>query len=279
MRFGRFDDSEALIRRVMRITGPDDNIRQALGTVAFMRGDLSAAHENLDYSYEVNPNSSIVRLWYGYTLYMLGDLERATTAATPAVALLAHAARGDFEAADRLLAETDFTKGERSRLIRHGADYLAARGRPNEIVDIVNRTYGDLESLLQELPVDDSYGTEYLGPLAYAYLQIDRVDEYKRILAQMKDVLDAQQASGTDNWYQWWCQAQYAVLTGDLEKGAAHLEHAIVDGGTTVTNFEALWDLAADDARFQAIFARMVAQGNAERAELGWEPYRPPLGL
>ncbi len=279
MRFGRFDDSEALIRRVMRITGPDDNIRQALGTVAFMRGDLSAAHENLDYSYEVNPNSSIVRLWYGYTLYMLGDLERATTAATPAVALLAHAARGDFEAADRLLAETDFTKGERSRLIRHGADYLAARGRPNEIVDIVNRTYGDLESLLQELPVDDSYGTEYLGPLAYAYLQIDRVDEYKRILAQMKDVLDAQQASGTDNWYQWWCQAQYAVLTGDLEKGAAHLEHAIVDGGTTVTNFEALWDLAADDARFQAIFARMVAQGNAERVELGWEPYRPPLGL
>ena len=46
-----------------------------------------------------------------------------------------------------------------------------------------------------------------------------------------------------------------------------------------MTNFEALWDLAADDARFQAIFARMVAQGNAERAELGWEPYRPPLGL
>ena len=263
----------------MRITGPDDNVRQALGTVAFVRGDLSSAYEDLGYAHEANPNSSIVRMWYGYTLFMVGELERATAVASPAVALLAHAARGDFEAADRLLAETDFAKGERSRLIRHGAEYLAARGRSDEIIDIVNRTYGDLESLLQDLPVDDSYGTEYLGPLAYAYLQVDRVDEYKRLLAQMKVVLDAQQARGSDNWYQWWCQAQYAVLSGDLDTGATYLKRAVDDGATGVVRLEPLWDLTGDDARFQAIFASMVARGNAERAELGWEPFRPPSRL
>lgn len=279
LELGRLDDSEALIRRVMRITGPDDNVRQALGTVAFVRGDLSSAYEDLGYAHEANPNSSIVRMWYGYTLFMVGELERATAVASPAVALLAHAARGDFEAADRLLAETDFAKGERSRLIRHGAEYLAARGRSDEIIDIVNRTYGDLESLLQDLPVEDSYGTEYLGPLAYAYLQVDRVDEYKRLLAQMKVVLDAQQARGSDNWYQWWCQAQYAVLSGDLDTGATYLKRAVDDGATGVVRLEPLWDLTGDDARFQAIFASMVARGNAERAELGWEPFRPPSRL
>lgn len=279
LELGRLDDSEALIRRVMRITGPDDNVRQALGTVAFVRGDLSSAYEDLGYAHEANPNSSIVRMWYGYTLFMVGELERATAVASPAVVLLAHAARGDFEAADRLLAETDFAKGERSRLIRHGAEYLAARGRSDEIIDIVNRTYGDLESLLQDLPVEDSYGTEYLGPLAYAYLQVDRVDEYKRLLAQMKVVLDAQQARGSDNWYQWWCQAQYAVLSGDLDTGATYLKRAVDDGATSVVRLEPLWDLTGDDARFQAIFASMVARGNAERAELGWEPFRPPSRL
>jgi tetratricopeptide (TPR) repeat protein len=279
LEWGRFDDSEALIRRVMRITGPDDNIRQALGTVAFLRGDLSESYESLGYAYEASPNSSIVRMWYGYTLYMLGDLDRATNVALPAVALLAHAARGDFEAADRLITETDFTTGERSRLIRHGADYLSARGRSNEIIEIVSRTYGDLPTLLQELPVYNSYGTEHLGPLAYAYLQVDKVDEYQAVLAEMKAVLDAQQARGSDNWYQWWCQAQYAVLTGDLDTAVTQLEHAVDDGATSVVPFEALWDLAADDPRFEAIFAKMIARGNAERAELGWEPYQPPPGL
>jgi TolB-like protein/Flp pilus assembly protein TadD len=276
---GRFDDSESLIRRVMRITGPDDNIRQALGTVAFLRGDLSESYEGLGYAYEASPNSSIVRMWYGYTLYMLGDLDAATNVALPAVALLAHAARGDFEAADRIISETDFATGERGRLIRHGADYLSARGRSNEIIEIVNRTYGDLQTLLTELPTYNSYGTEYLGPLAYAYLQVDKIDEYQTVLAEMKAVLDAQRTRGTDNWYHWWCQAQYAVLTGDLDAAATHLERAVDDGATSVLPFEALWELVADDPRFEAIFARMVAQGNAERAELGWEPYQTTPGL
>ncbi len=276
---GRFDDSEALIRRVMRITGPDDNIRQALGTVGVMRGDLSAAYENFDYSYEANPNSSIVQLWFGTTLYWLGDFERALTVALAEGVLRLHAARGDFEAADRLLAETDFATGSRRRLIRDAANYLAAHGRSDEIIDIINRAYGDLPTLLQELPVEESYGTIYLGPLAYAYLQAGRVDEYKRLLAAMNAALDAQRSSGIDNQLHWWSQAQYAVLTGDLENGALYLERAFDGGATRVAGFEALWDLAADDARFEAIFAKIIARGNAERAELGWEPFQPRLEL
>ncbi len=275
---GRFDDSEALIRRVQRITGPDDNVRQALGTVATVRGDLSAAYENLDYAYEANPNSSVVQFWYGAVLSRLGEFERAATVALAGRDWLAHAALGDLEAADRLLAEADFATGPRRQMVEAAADYLAAHGRSDEIVDIVNRTYGDLPALLQEeLPVRNFMGTVYLGPLAYAYLQADRVDDYKYLLAEMKASLDAQQANGIDNRYHWWSQAQYAVLTGDLENGAMYLERAFDGGATGVAGFEALWDLAADDARFEAIFVKIIARGNAERAELGWEPFQPRL--
>jgi TolB-like protein/Flp pilus assembly protein TadD len=276
---GRLDDSEALIRRVTRITGPDANVRQALGCLAMLRGDLSAADEDLRYAYEANPNSSVVQLWYATTLYWLGEFERAMAVGKQDRALLMHAALGDFEAADRLLAEPDFATDSR-RQMRDAANYLAAHGRSDEIVDIVNRTDGDLPTLLQELPVDFlSFGTTHLGPLAYAYLQADRVDEYKRVLAEMKAALDTQRASGMDNQAHWWSQAQYAVLTGDLDKGAMYLERAFDSGATRVFGFEPLWDLAADDARFVAIFEKIIARGNAERAKLGLEPFRPLLGL
>jgi TolB-like protein/Flp pilus assembly protein TadD len=276
---GRLDDSEALIRRVTRITGPDANVRQALGFLAMLRGDLSAADEDLRYAYEANPNSSVVQLWYATTLYWLGEFERAMAVGKQDRALLMHAALGDFEAADRLLAEPDFATDSR-RQMRDAANYLAAHGRSDEIVDIVNRTDGDLPTLLQELPVDFlSFGTTHLGPLAYAYLQADRVDEYKRVLAEMKAALDTQRASGMDNQAHWWSQAQYAVLTGDLDKGAMYLERAFDSGATRVFGFEPLWDLAADDARFVAIFEKIIARGNAERAKLGLEPFRPLLGL
>jgi TolB-like protein len=278
MGLGRLDDSEALIRRVARITGPDENVRQALATVELFRGDLSAASEDFNYAYEANPNASVVQLWYAGTLYRLGEFERALTVGIPDQALRVHAALGDFEAADRLLAEPDFAT--RSRLqMQDAANYLTARGRSDEIVGIVNRTDGGLPKLLQEVREDDSASTRYLGPLAYAYLQAGRVAEYRSLLAAMKDALDRQQAKGSNNQFHWWSQAQYAVLTGDLEKGAMYLERAFDSGATRVFGFEPLWDLAADDARFEAIFAKIIARGNAERAELGLDPFRPPLGL
>ena len=278
MGLGRLDDSEALIRRVVRITGPDENVRQALATVELFRGDLSAANEDFGYAYEANPNASVVQLWYAATLHMLGEFERAMTVSIPDQALRLHAALGDFEAADRLLAEPDFATTSRFQ-IRDAANYLTAHGRSDEIVDIVNRTDGGLPALLQELREDDSSGTFYLGPLAYAYLQADRVDDYRRLLAEMKAALDTQRAKGFDNQFHWWSQAQYAVLTGDLDEGAMYLERAFDSGATRVFGFEPLWDLAADDARFEAIFAKIIARGNAERAELGLEPFRAPLGL
>jgi TolB-like protein len=275
----RFDDSEALIRRVRRITGPDGNVRQALGTVAAMRGDLSAAFENFQYAYEANPNSTVVRAWYAGILSSLGEFERAMSVVPPAGALGIHAALGDFAAADRVIAETDFAAEASRGWLEDAANYLADRGRSDEFIDIVNRNYGGVRLLLQEIPLRGWWGTAYLGPLAYAYLQAGRVDDYEYLLAEMKSALDVQQGDGIDNRLHWWSQAQYAVLTGDLEKGAEHLERALDKGAKRVAGFEALWDLAADDPRLEAVFAKIIARGNAERAELGWEPFRPPLRL
>jgi len=74
---GEFDKSEALVARVSRITGPNDSVRQAQGTLAFMRGELADARRHLDFAYEANPNASVLNTWRGYTLLLLGDFERA----------------------------------------------------------------------------------------------------------------------------------------------------------------------------------------------------------
>jgi len=275
LNFAEFDKSEALIDRVQRIKGADADVHQARGTVEFMRGDLSESLGHLDLAFAANPNSTIVRLWLAYALLQTGQLERAVSDGTFEVSLIALAELGEFETADRMLAETDFLLGDRQRKIRHGADYLAARGRAAEMAEIVEATYGDVAALIEDQPMEGSYGSEYLGPLAYVYLQLGRDTEFRLVMDEMRAVLDYDRAAGNDNWYYWYCEAQYAALTGDAVAAANAMQQAIDKGFATVVFPEPLFGLLGDDARFQQVMAAVVARGNAERADLGLDPWRP----
>ncbi len=279
MQMGEFDRSEALIDRVQRITGPTDNVAQARGTVAFMKGDLSSSVTNLRQSFETNPNSTIVKLWYGYALLQAGEFESAILGGLLPVSLLAHWLSGDIEAADALIEETDFSQSQRSRWLRHASDYLVSRGRAAEMVAIVEKHYGDTKSVISELPVRSPYGTEYLGPLAYAYLQVGRQEDFELLVEWMEEVLAAEEASRGFNWYFWYCKAQHAALTANAEAATAYMQEAYDAGFATVVFAEPIFDLLEDDAAFQAVKAKIVERGNRERAELGLDPYKPALGI
>ena len=279
MQMGEFDRSEALIDRVQRITGPTDNISQARGTVAFMKGDLSSSVANLRQSFEANPNSTIVKLWYGYALMQVGEFESAILGGLLPVSLLAHWLSGDIETADALIEETDFSHSSRSRWLRHASDYLVSRGRAAEMVAIVEKYYGDVESVISELPVGQSYGTEYLGPLAYAYLQVERQEDFELLVEQMEEVLAAEEASRGFNWYFWYCRAQHAALTANTEAATAYMQKAYDAGFAAVVFIEPIFDLLEDDVAFQSVKAKILERGNRERAELGLEPYKPALGI
>jgi len=275
LNFADFDKSEALIDRVERIKGADADVHQARGTVEFMRGDLSEALRHLDVAYAANPNATIVRLWLAYTLLHTGQLERAVTDGIFEVSLIALAELGEFERADKMLGETDFRSGDQQRKIRHGADYLAARGRAAEMAGIVEATYGSVAALIEALPMEGGYGTEYLGPLAYVYLRLGREAEFRLLMDEMRAVLDFERAAGGDNWYYWYCEAQYAVLDGDAAAATRMLQHAIDRGFASVVYPEPLFDLLDADVGFETVMAAAVARGNEERVELGLEPWRP----
>ena len=272
----KFDKSDALVSRVSRITGPDDSVRQALGSIAYMRGELAEAARNLQFALEINPNASIVRVWVGYTMLQLGEMERAVTDGVFSVSLVALAKMGDFAVADQMLRTTDFMSGDQWRKVRHAADYLASVRRTEEMLDIVTTNYGGAESLLEALPSSATdYGSEYLGPLAYVYLLEDRQDEFLLIKKEMRATLDAIRAAGADNWYYWYSEAQYAALDADADAAIGHLKLALDKGFVSVTMSEPLFDLLEDDERYQSIVRAALERANEERAKLGMGPYRP----
>ena len=272
---GAFDKSNALIARVQRITGPDANVRSALGTIAFMRGELADAKRHLDFANEANPNSTIVNMWRSYTLLQLGEFERVSTEGVEAIRLIAMRESGDLEAADRFLRDMEFLVGEPTRKLRHAADYLATYGRDVEVRDIVTENYGGVAGLLAAFPSRAGYGTEHLGPLAYSYRNLRMQADFQLLVDEMKLTLDSQRENGVDNWYHWYCQAQYALLVGDPESGIAHLQRALDSGFASVLFVEPLFGLLAGDPQFGEIEDAARARANAERVKLGLDAYQP----
>jgi tetratricopeptide (TPR) repeat protein len=201
-RNAEFDRSEALIDRVERISGSDINVHQARGEVALMRGELSEAVRHFDVAFAANPNGTIVRENLGSALFQLGDLERTANDGMPAQVIAALAELGDIDATDTLIRDTDFRSGGRR---------------------IVNDNYANVATLLEELPIVGSYGTSYIGPLAFAFLQAGLDEEFENLAGAMKSALDTKSATGSDNWVFWISQAQNDILRGDTDGAIGRL--------------------------------------------------------
>ena len=275
----QYDKVEALINRTSRISGPDSNIRQALGSVAAMKGDLSAAIRDFDYALDVNQHDSIAKLWLAWILLRLGDMERAEEVGRPGQVLIARAYQGEFDAVDRMIAEADFQSGERLGLFQSSSAYLLWRGRSADIVDIVDDEFGGLDVLLKELPVSGLFGTNYLGTLAKAYREEGMTEEFDTTIQAMQSALETQRARGSDTWVHWMSQAEYAALTGDVKAAVGHLQTALDKGFSSVEPPLRAFDLLEDDPRFEAILATSLERANQERAELGMGPYERALFL
>jgi len=276
---GQFDQAEALITRTSRISGPDSNVRQALGSVAVMRGDLSTGIRDFGYAIDVNQHDSIAKLWLAWSLFRIGDMERVEEVGRPGQVLVARTYQGDFDAVDSMIAEADFQSGERLGLFQGASAYLLWRGRSADIIDIVNEKFGGLDALLKDLPVGAYFGTGYLGTLAKAYREEGMTEEFDVTIEAMRSTLETQRARGSDNWVQWMSQAEYAALTGDVEAAVGHLQTALDKGFSSVEPPLRAFDSLEDDPRFETILATSLERANRERAELGMGPYERRLLL
>jgi hypothetical protein len=167
--------------------------------------------------------------------------------------------------------------GNRVFRVQSVAEYLIRRGRPTEVVDIVNDSYGDLANLLKDLPVAGYYGTQYLGSLTYAYSQAGMEEESRLLFETMRSVLDTQGARGSDSWIYWSSEAQYEALSGNSDAAIAHLQTMLDRGLVAVTILDPAFDTIRDDERFVAIEAAALRRANEERMKLGMSPYESPI--
>ncbi len=273
---GEFDKGDALIGRVARIVGDTPDVSHAWGTQANVQGELAAAVRHLKIAYDHNPTATIAKQWLGFTLLDIGDFETASIAGSPVHRLLAHAALGNNKEADNIIESMDLESGDRFLEWANIASYLAGSGRYTELIELVARHFGNSDGLLQAQPNTGYWGAGYLGPLAYAFLQQGKEAGFHRLLEEMGEDLSEQRATGIDNRYHWFSQAQYAALTGDLDEVLKQMQRAVASGYVSTYAFASpIFDSVREDPRFQNIEQQVLTRVDEERAKLGMEPYRP----
>jgi len=275
-RAGSYDKSDALIAKVANIVGENDDVSQAYGTNAVMRGESASAVRHLETALAANRASTIVKLWYGFALLMTADYETLLEIGVPDHRVLAAGGLGEHEMAQEIIAGLTFDVTTGSRQLREIGGYLIGVGRIRQFIDLISEHYGALDNLLETVPVDGDWNTAYLGPLAYAYLQSDDEESYQRLIDEMQRVLAVQGNAGTNNFTRDLSQAQLAALTGNADSALGYLQTSFDSGLRRIPELDSpIFENLRDDPRFTSIRRSMTAHLDAERAKLGMEPYRP----
>lgn len=266
----------ALIERVARIVGENDDVHQARGMVAMMNGDIASAVSNLRVSLAENPYSSTVRAWYGFALANIADYETMLSVGAPEHRLAALAAMGRQDEARQELAEFDIAASDPARVLTDIGFFFNYYHTSQEFIDYVLQQYGSLDTLLATDPIAPTWGSGYAGQLAYAYLQVNDEQTFRKLIAFMRDDLDMEAAAGADNWVARLDEAVYAALIGETQAALVALQTAI-DGGFRNPNQlnSPLFDSLRDEPEFERMQQWLMGRVDAARESLGMPPYLP----
>ena len=276
MRSADYDHADALVTRVARIVGDNDETRMARGIVDVMRGDSADAVRELQPVYAENPSRTVMKMWYGFALLGIADYETLTEAGLPEHRMLALAAQGNIDDARRILYDLNVMSGPANRVLANVGYVFNTTDSSQDYIEFVNEQYGSLDGLLQQFPVASQWGTGYLGELAYAYLQAGDEATFRSLLEEMRHAQDVQKAAGTDNWVSRYGRAEYAALSGNIDEAIALLQVALDSGyGPALGLDSRVFDNLREDRRFKEVENVLAQHVDEQRAILGMPPYRP----
>jgi tetratricopeptide (TPR) repeat protein len=276
MRTGDVDKAESLIARVQRIVGENDEVLNARGVVAIMRGESAAAVRNLRRVHVNNPNSSVMQMWYGFALMGIADYDTISKVGLPEHRMLAYYELGDLEQALSEMNDMDLAATFPQRTLANIGELLIAEGFSQDFIDYINERVGSVEALLDAYPVEIAWGTGYLTSLAYAHLQVGDQATYSMLLEEARKVQEIQREAGTENWVTWFTQAQYDALNGDVDAAIESLQTALDRGFRIPSAFESpIFASLNGEPRYDELVQRLAQLVDEERAKLGMPPYRP----
>ena len=275
-RSSEFDAANALLTRVERIVGSNDDTDMSRGIINVMNGSVADAARYLKSGLEQNPDSSVNKMWYGFALQGLADFETLAKVGLSEHRILAYAQQGYMEAALQELERFDLAITYVPRAVKEIGIALISHGEVETYLGLVERNFGSAANLLARHPVTESWGTEYLAELAWAYRQAGEddvaqmiVDESARTIAQYGDDVQG-------NWVYTLAIARHAALTGDDETALAAMRESVDNGMRIIFELDApFYAHLREDERFQSIRTDLLEIVDAERAKAGLPPYRP----
>ncbi len=270
-----FDKAATLIDRIERISGETNDIRQARGSIALVQGEVAEAIRQLEPVYAASPTDSIATLFYSLSLMSIGEFERVSEVGAPWLKIQAQLALGEPEAAaltlERLLADADVDEE-----LETVAYYHARLEQPEPLLGFVEQHYGNLQSLLEANAVDEDNNLGYLPPLAWAYAQTNRADDYETVVAAMQRHLDYIDAAASFRFPTVYADIEFSAVTGDHEGLLRKIRKLIDMNDADVQPFNLPYFRPYfDDDTFRSVRDTIVARANAERGKLGLEPYNP----
>ncbi|MDX1507250.1 MAG: tetratricopeptide repeat protein, partial [Woeseiaceae bacterium] len=275
-RRGHFDKADALIQRLRAMVGDNDEISMASSIASVMRGENARAAREIQLAYDENPNSTVMRMWYGFGLLGIGDWEDVIAKGDPSQQFYARGMLASQDEIDGLIENFNVMSVFPPRTLRYIGHLYHKDHRFEDHVDYIERTFGSLDDLLSRFSIWQPWFPEWKGELAYSYLQVGDEASYRRLRDDMQAAIEDEDAKGTNNWVSAWGKCQLAALDGDLEGLLAEMRAALDIGLVRPDVFNApIFDFARGDARFQALNREILAEVDAQRAELGLPPYRP----
>ncbi len=276
LRTSRFDEIDALLSRVERIVGDNDDIQLGRGFMALMRGQPAAAARYLKSSLEQNPNSSVDKLWYGFALMMLGDFETLADVGLSEHRIIAYAELGYLEKALREVEKFDFSITFAPRAIGEIGRALIGNGEVDTFLRLIEDEFGTAADLLAKHPLTQSWGTEYLAELVWAYRQVGDEETAGMLVKESARIVETFGDDVQGNWAYSDAVARHGAMTGDDELALRALRQSLDNGMLLLIEIDSpLFAHLREDERFQAIRADMLGQINEQRAILGMPPYRP----
>ncbi len=277
-RSGEHDLAESLVTRTARIVGENSDVVEMRGHLAFLSGQSADAITLLGRSFSDPPVQFLVRLWHTWALLSIADFEQAAETGHPFQQMHAHWAMGDLEVAEEIAAGISFRNRFATNLLQWLAQYRMFAGSHQALVDQVASEIGSLDRLFELHAENRIWGSEFLGPLAYAYLQVGDEAKFRRTLESMGVALDLQAKSNPDNRWYFFNRAEQAALQGDMEAALSALETSIARGISFAYQLESpIFDSLRSEPRFIALEKQVAAYVDAERAKLGMPPYREAI--
>jgi TolB-like protein/Tfp pilus assembly protein PilF len=274
-----FDLGNALVGRVERIVGETDDVNQGWGMIAMAQGDAARAIRHLRKSYDLNPSSSIIQLWYGFALNSIGEFETTVEVGVPVQVANALDQLGRFDEAQAIFDPLPIgTSGnDRNNFVMGAvAFHFMISGQYDAAVRYVERHFANLDAMLQRFERADGSNSGYLIPLAYSYLQAGREQEFTKLTDALAESKRLRVVAGDKGYGSILDAAGLAVLTGTDEEVLIQVQNLVDNNMLGVNIFAApVFDRMRENEEFQRLNAILVKRANDERAKLGLDLYVP----